>query len=273
MTTKLEKPLRREVLIDRDPWVVTIDPDGFKLTRKGRRKGVELEWKALVSGEAALAVALNASLREASSTAATEADIETGAREATSRPQAVTAEMTRPCIHSSWPPGCIPPPFSRHAVGLHLNPGESRGSAETSNKVQAPESARVYDPGTRVRRGHRFCCSGENRQERMLPPTRPIAARVCPSISGEIETGQLGSRQRLSDGQFAFERRVLPGGLFLNRREYALTAIPDLRSRDFGPEFRSGAASAEPTPLLAQPGRGQVPAPIPMPASIALEAP
>lgn len=64
MTTKLEKPLRREILINRDPWVVTIAPAGLKLTRKGRRKGVELQWKALVSGDAALAAALNAMVRE-----------------------------------------------------------------------------------------------------------------------------------------------------------------------------------------------------------------
>jgi hypothetical protein len=66
MTTKLEKALRREVTISREPWVVTITPTGLKLTRKGRRKGLELEWKSLVSGDAALAVALNASLRESS---------------------------------------------------------------------------------------------------------------------------------------------------------------------------------------------------------------
>jgi hypothetical protein len=65
MTTSLEKPLRREVLIDSEPWVVTITPIGLKLTRKGRRKGVELAWRDLVTGDAALAVALNASLREA----------------------------------------------------------------------------------------------------------------------------------------------------------------------------------------------------------------
>jgi hypothetical protein len=65
MTTKLEKPLRRELKIGAEPWVVTITPVGLKLTRKGRRKGLELEWKALVSGDAALAVALNASLRQA----------------------------------------------------------------------------------------------------------------------------------------------------------------------------------------------------------------
>jgi hypothetical protein len=64
MTTKLQKPLRREILISREPWVVTITPAGLKLTPKGRRKGVELEWKALVSGDAALAAALNAMIRD-----------------------------------------------------------------------------------------------------------------------------------------------------------------------------------------------------------------
>ena len=65
MTTKLDKPVRREVLIKGEPWVVTIDPDGLKLTEKGRRKGVEFAWRDLVSGDAALAAALNASLRAA----------------------------------------------------------------------------------------------------------------------------------------------------------------------------------------------------------------
>jgi hypothetical protein len=65
MTTRLEKPLRREVLIKRKPYVVTITTGGLKLTQKGRRKGQELRWEDLVSGEAALAVALNASLSEA----------------------------------------------------------------------------------------------------------------------------------------------------------------------------------------------------------------
>ena len=35
---------------------------GMKLVLKGKRKGYELDWEALVSGEAALAAALNASL-------------------------------------------------------------------------------------------------------------------------------------------------------------------------------------------------------------------
>ena len=62
--TKLEKPLKREVQVKKDAYVVTIDPDGFKLTRKGRRKGIEIAWQDLVSGEAAMAVALRASVSE-----------------------------------------------------------------------------------------------------------------------------------------------------------------------------------------------------------------
>jgi hypothetical protein len=60
--TKLDKPLKRELRVRKDQFVLTIDPEGFKLTKKGRRKGVEIAWKDLVSGDAAMAVALNASV-------------------------------------------------------------------------------------------------------------------------------------------------------------------------------------------------------------------
>jgi hypothetical protein len=63
MATKLEKPLRREVLVDGKPYMLTLTPEGFKLVPKGKRKGLEISWRALVSGEAALATALNASLQ------------------------------------------------------------------------------------------------------------------------------------------------------------------------------------------------------------------
>jgi hypothetical protein len=62
MATKLDKALKREVSIEGLPYMVTISPEGLKLVPKGKRKGLELAWKALVSGEAALATALNASL-------------------------------------------------------------------------------------------------------------------------------------------------------------------------------------------------------------------
>jgi len=60
--TKLDKPLKRELRLKGAPHVLTIDADGLRLTKKGRRKGIELAWKDLVSGDAAMATALNASL-------------------------------------------------------------------------------------------------------------------------------------------------------------------------------------------------------------------
>jgi hypothetical protein len=62
VTTKLDKTLKREIAINGEPYIVAISPEGLKLTQKGKRKGQELAWKDLVSGDAALAVALNASV-------------------------------------------------------------------------------------------------------------------------------------------------------------------------------------------------------------------
>ena len=61
MTTKLDKTLKREINVADQAYIVAIDPEGMKITVKGRRKGRELLWKDLISGDAALAVALNAS--------------------------------------------------------------------------------------------------------------------------------------------------------------------------------------------------------------------
>jgi hypothetical protein len=63
MTTPLDKELKRSIDIDGLAYTVIIGPEGLRLTEKGRRKArVELAWKDLVSGEAALAVALRASV-------------------------------------------------------------------------------------------------------------------------------------------------------------------------------------------------------------------
>lgn len=62
MTTKLDKPIRREVTIDERAYTLTIDPDGLKLVEKGHRKGQELRWKDVVNGDAAIAAALQGSL-------------------------------------------------------------------------------------------------------------------------------------------------------------------------------------------------------------------
>jgi hypothetical protein len=60
--TKLEKALKRELRVGKQAYVLTIDPNGFKITKKGKRKGVDIAWKDLVSGDAAMAVALKASV-------------------------------------------------------------------------------------------------------------------------------------------------------------------------------------------------------------------
>ena len=63
MATKLDKSLKREIDIDGKPYMLTIDPQGLKLVPKGKRNGLEVAWKDLASGDAALATALNASVK------------------------------------------------------------------------------------------------------------------------------------------------------------------------------------------------------------------
>jgi hypothetical protein len=62
MTTPLHSTLKRALSIDGRDYVVTLTETALKLTLKGKRNGVELPWAQLVNGEAALAVALHASL-------------------------------------------------------------------------------------------------------------------------------------------------------------------------------------------------------------------
>jgi hypothetical protein len=62
MATRLDKPIKRELEIDGRTYMVTVSPEGVKVVEKGKRKGQELSWSALVSGDAALAAGLQASL-------------------------------------------------------------------------------------------------------------------------------------------------------------------------------------------------------------------
>lgn len=62
MATRLEKALKREIDVGGEAYNVTLTPEGLHLVRKGKRKGIELTWQSLVSGDAALAVALRASV-------------------------------------------------------------------------------------------------------------------------------------------------------------------------------------------------------------------
>jgi len=60
--TPLKSTLKRELMINQQPFVVTLSPEALKVTAKGKRKGVEIKWRDLISGEAALSAALNASV-------------------------------------------------------------------------------------------------------------------------------------------------------------------------------------------------------------------
>ena len=63
MATVLDKELKRQVTVDGEDYTVAVDPEGLRLTGKGKRKPeAELRWRDLLSGDAAMAIALNASL-------------------------------------------------------------------------------------------------------------------------------------------------------------------------------------------------------------------
>ena len=63
MATVLDKELKRQVTDDGVDYTIAVDPEGIRVTGKGKRRPeVELRWRDLLSGEAAMAVALNASL-------------------------------------------------------------------------------------------------------------------------------------------------------------------------------------------------------------------
>jgi hypothetical protein len=67
MPTKLEKTLKREIQINGEPHIATISPEGVKITKKGFRKGQEITWAAIASGDANLRSDLSASMDAMSS--------------------------------------------------------------------------------------------------------------------------------------------------------------------------------------------------------------
>ena len=60
--TPLDKILKRSLIIGGVDYVITLTPEVLKVTRKGRRLGIELKWADITSGESALALALQASI-------------------------------------------------------------------------------------------------------------------------------------------------------------------------------------------------------------------
>ena len=67
MATKLDKVLKREIEIDGQAYIAAISPEGVKVTKKGFRKGNEISWKSIISGDANLNSDLSASVDASSS--------------------------------------------------------------------------------------------------------------------------------------------------------------------------------------------------------------
>ena len=67
MATKLDKVLKREIEIDGQSYIAALSPEGIKVTKKGFRKGNEISWRSIVSGEAQLNEDLNNSIQASSS--------------------------------------------------------------------------------------------------------------------------------------------------------------------------------------------------------------
>jgi hypothetical protein len=65
MTTRLAKPMKRELELDGKLYTVTLTPDAVKITPKGARTGQEISWRDLVSGATALRRDLTSSLDQA----------------------------------------------------------------------------------------------------------------------------------------------------------------------------------------------------------------
>ncbi len=61
MATKLSKQLKREIDVDGKPYMITLSPEGIKLTEKGKRLGKDLTWKEIVGTDAPLSSSLGAS--------------------------------------------------------------------------------------------------------------------------------------------------------------------------------------------------------------------
>lgn len=62
MATKLDKSIKRELELDGQAYTIVIAPEGIKVTEKGKRKGIEVSWKTIISGEAQMHGDLQASV-------------------------------------------------------------------------------------------------------------------------------------------------------------------------------------------------------------------
>jgi hypothetical protein len=54
MAPRLTEPIKREVELDGQLYTVALGPEGVHIAPKGKRKGHELSWRDLASGDAEL---------------------------------------------------------------------------------------------------------------------------------------------------------------------------------------------------------------------------
>ncbi len=62
MTAKLDTPIKRELKLGKELYTVIISQDGVKIALKGRRKGREISWETILSGDAELTQQLKMSV-------------------------------------------------------------------------------------------------------------------------------------------------------------------------------------------------------------------
>jgi len=62
MATRLDKTVKRELELGGKLYTVSVSPAGVRVVPKGGRKGYEMSWQTLLSGEAELRRDLNMSL-------------------------------------------------------------------------------------------------------------------------------------------------------------------------------------------------------------------
>jgi hypothetical protein len=62
MTAKLDSLIKRELKLGRELYTVSMSPEGVKIALKGRRKGREITWETLLSGDAELTQQLKMSV-------------------------------------------------------------------------------------------------------------------------------------------------------------------------------------------------------------------
>lgn len=53
--TPLDKPLKRQIDVEGQPFTVTMDATGIKITKKAHRNGMEVRWSDLIKNDPTLA--------------------------------------------------------------------------------------------------------------------------------------------------------------------------------------------------------------------------